>query len=179
MEKLFEQIIRDIGEDPARQGLVKTPKRAAEAMRFLTEGYHLDVDEILNGAVFDTDNDSMILVKDIEFYSLCEHHMLPIVGKCHVAYIPRKQVIGLSKIPRIVDMFCRRLQIQETLTKEIADCLQGAINPLGVAVVMEGQHFCMTMRGVQKQHASMKTSAMLGLFRDRDRTREEFLQLIK
>lgn len=178
METLYKQIIEAIGEDPEREGLKDTPKRAAKALQFLTKGYQESLDDILNGAVFASDNDSMVIVKDIEFYSLCEHHILPFIGKCHIGYIPNKKVIGLSKIPRLVDMFARRLQIQETLTKQIADALNQLIEPKGVGVIMEAQHLCMTMRGVQKQHAYMKTSSMSGLFRDRERTRNEFLQLI-
>ncbi len=178
METCYKEIIQAIGEDPDREGLKDTPKRAANALKFLTKGYQESLEDILNDAVFSSDNDSMVIVKDIEFYSLCEHHILPFIGKCHIGYIPSKKVIGLSKIPRLVDTLSRRLQIQESLTKQIADTLHDLIQPQGVGVIMEAQHLCMTMRGVQKQHAYMKTSAMLGLFRDRERTRNEFLQLI-
>jgi len=176
---LYEAIIRDIGEDPSREGLQKTPERAASAMQYLTQGYAQSVDEVVNNAIFETENNQMILVKDIELYSLCEHHLLPFIGKCHVAYIPTGKVIGLSKIARIVDMFARRLQIQENLTKQIADTLMTAIEPAGVGVIIEAQHLCMMMRGVEKQNSMMTTSMMLGTFRDHDRTRSEFLRLVK
>jgi len=158
---LYEAIIRDIGEDPSREGLQKTPERAAKAMQYLTQGYTQSVDEVVNNAIFETENNQMILVKDIELYSLCEHHLLPFIGKCHVAYIPTGKVIGLSKIARIVDMFSRRLQIQENLTKQIADTLMTAIEPAGVGVIIEAQHLCMMMRGVEKQNSMMTTSMML------------------
>ena len=176
---LYEEIIKGVGEDPAREGLQKTPERAAKAMQYLTRGYQQSVDEVVNNAIFESDNDQMILVKDIELYSLCEHHLLPFIGKCHVAYIPTGKVIGLSKIARIVDMFARRLQIQENLTKQIADTLMDAIEPAGVGVIIEAQHLCMMMRGVEKQNSMMTTSMMLGTFRDHDRTRSEFLRLVK
>ncbi len=179
MDAHYKAIIEAIGEDPQREGLVDTPKRAANALKYLTKGYQESVEDVLNDALFTCDNDSMVIVKDIEFYSLCEHHILPFIGKCHIGYIPNNKVIGLSKIPRIVDVFARRLQIQEALTKQIADTIDQLIQPQGVGVIMEAQHLCMTMRGVQKQHASMTTSAMLGLFRDRERTRNELLQLIR
>ena len=175
---LYENILRDIGEDPAREGLLKTPERAAKALQYLTRGYNQTIDDVVNKAIFESDNDEMILVKDIELYSLCEHHLLPFIGKCHVAYIPTGKVIGLSKIARIVDMFARRLQIQENLTKQIADTLMTAINPAGVGVIIEAEHLCMKMRGVEKQNSVMTSSMMLGSFREHSRTRAEFLRLI-
>lgn len=179
LESLYRSIISDIGEDPGREGLLDTPARAAKALQYLTRGYHQSIDEVVNNAIFESDNDQMILVKDIELYSLCEHHMLPFIGKCHVAYIPTGKVIGLSKIARIVDMFARRLQIQENLTKQIADTLMEAIQPAGVGVIIEAQHLCMMMRGVEKQNSSMTTSMMLGTFLNHDRTRSEFLRLVR
>jgi len=179
LESLFTQILENLGEDPARQGLVKTPHRAAKAMEFLTRGYHQDVDKILNGAIFDEEFDEMVIVKDIEFYSLCEHHILPFWGRCHVGYLPRKRIIGLSKIPRIVDMFARRLQVQERLTREIAEALETALEPCGVAVVMEAQHLCMMARGVEKQAPKMTTNVMRGTFREDSSTRAEFLRCIQ
>jgi GTP cyclohydrolase IA len=179
LERLYLQIIKGIGEDSQRDGLVKTPERAAKALQYLTRGYRQSVEEVVNNAIFDSDNDEMILVKDIELYSLCEHHLLPFIGKCHVAYIPTGKVIGLSKIARIVDMFARRLQIQENLTKQIADTLMHMIQPAGVGVIIEARHLCMMMRGVEKQNSKMTTSMMLGTFRDHDRTRSEFLRLVK
>lgn len=176
---LYEGIIRGVGEEPSRDGLQDTPERAAKAMQYLTRGYTQSVEEVINNAIFDTENNQMILVKDIELYSLCEHHLLPFIGKCHVAYIPTGKVIGLSKIARIVDMFARRLQIQENLTKQIADTLMTALAPAGVGVIIEAQHLCMMMRGVEKQNSMMTTSMMLGAFRDHDRTRSEFLELVK
>ena len=176
---LYEGIIRGVGEEPSRDGLQGTPERAAKAMQYLTRGYTQSVEEVINNAIFDTENNQMILVKDIELYSLCEHHLLPFIGKCHVAYIPTGKVIGLSKIARIVDMFARRLQIQENLTKQIADTLMTALAPAGVGVIIEAQHLCMMMRGVEKQNSMMTTSMMLGAFRDHDRTRSEFLELVK
>ncbi len=178
LEFLYAQIIEKIGEDPNRQGLERTPLRAATAMEFLTSGYKHDLTKILNQAIFDEDYDEMVIVKDIEFYSLCEHHILPFWGKCHVGYLPRKRIIGLSKIPRIVDMFSRRLQVQERLTREIAETLESAIEPTGVGVVMEAQHMCMMARGVEKQASKMTTNAMLGTFRDDSSTRAEFLRCI-
>jgi GTP cyclohydrolase I len=159
--------------------LLKTPERVEKSMKFLTSGYAADIDQILNGALFTVDYSEMVIVRDIDFYSLCEHHLLPFFGKCHVAYMPRTQVIGLSKIPRLVDVFSRRLQVQERLTNEIAECVREAIDPLGVAVVMQGTHLCMAMRGVEKQNSATVTSAMLGTFRSDARTRGEFLQLIQ
>ena len=179
LEGLFTQILTSLGEDPGRQGLVRTPLRAAKAMQFLTSGYHQDIDTLLNNAVFDEDYDEMVIVKDIEFYSLCEHHILPFWGRCHVGYIPRKRIIGLSKIPRIVDMFSRRLQVQERLTREIAEALENALEPQGVAVVMDGQHLCMMARGVEKQAPKMTTNVMRGIFRDNISTRAEFLKCIQ
>jgi len=176
---LYEGLIRGIGENPERDGLARTPERAARALRYLTRGYQQTLDEVVNNAIFESDNDEMILVKDIEMYSLCEHHLLPFIGKCHVAYIPTGKVIGLSKIARIVDMYARRLQIQEHLTKQIADSLMNAINPAGVGVIIEAQHLCMQMRGVEKQNSVMITSMMLGSFREHSRTRAEFLRLVK
>ncbi len=178
LEELFTDLLKNLGEDPNRQGLMKTPSRAAKAMQFLTRGYHQDVDEILNEAIFDENYDEMVIVKDIEFYSLCEHHILPFWGRCHVGYLPRNRIIGLSKIPRIVDMFSRRLQVQERLTREIAEALETALDPRGVAVVIEGQHLCMMARGVQKQAPKMTTNVMRGTFRDDSSTRAEFLRCI-
>ena len=178
LEKYYEEIIRGVGEDPAREGLQKTPERAAKAMQFITRGYAQTLEDVVNNAIFESDNDQMILVKDIELYSMCEHHLLPFIGKCHVAYIPTGKVIGLSKIARIVDMYARRLQIQENLTKQIADSLMRTIQPSGVGVIIEAQHLCMMMRGVEKQNSKMTTSMMLGSFRHHDRTRSEFLRLV-
>ena len=169
----------ELGENPEREGLVRTPARVEQALRFLTSGYQADVDAVLNGALFTVDYSEMVIVKDIDFYSLCEHHLLPFFGRCHVAYIPRRQVIGLSKIPRLVEVFARRLQIQERMTNQIAETIREKIDPLGVAVVVEATHLCMSMRGVEKQNSFAVTSAMLGAFRDHARTRMEFLELIK
>ena len=179
LEGLYTKILEGLGEDPSRQGLVKTPYRAAKAMEFLTSGYHQTVDDILNRAIFDEDYDEMVIVKEIEFYSLCEHHILPFWGKCHVGYLPRKRIVGLSKIPRIVDMFSRRLQVQERLTREIAESLETALDPRGVAVVMEGRHLCMMARGVEKQAPVMTTNVMRGTFREDSSTRAEFLRCIQ
>lgn len=176
--KHYSEIITNIGEDVNRDGLLKTPDRAAKAFEFLTHGYSLDLETVLNGAVFDSDNDEMVIVKDVELYSLCEHHLLPFVGKVHVAYLPQGKVIGLSKIARITDMYARRLQIQENMTKQIAEAIQKVTGASGVGVVIEAQHFCMMMRGVQKQNSWTLSSMMLGAFRDNHRTREEFLTLI-
>ena len=176
--ELYKQLIASAGEDVERDGLLKTPERASKAFAFLTQGYQQSLEEILNGAVFDSDNDEMVIVKDIELYSMCEHHLLPFVGKAHVAYIPQGKVIGLSKIARITDMYARRLQIQEQMTKQIADAVMQVTNAAGVGVVIEAQHFCMMMRGVQKQNSWTVTSMMLGSFRENHRTRHEFLQLI-
>ena len=178
IEKAYADIIRAVGEDLGRDGLLDTPKRAAKAMQFLTHGYEQSLNEVVNGAIFESDSDEMVIVKNIEMYSLCEHHMLPFIGQCHVGYLPRKKVIGLSKVARIVDMYARRLQIQENLTKQIADAVQEVTQGLGVGVVIESKHMCMMMRGVQKQNSSMTTSSMLGRFRSDINTRNEFLQLI-
>jgi GTP cyclohydrolase I len=177
-EDLYEKLIASTGEDTKRDGLLKTPERAASAFAFLTSGYQQSIDDVLNAAVFDSDNDEMVIVKDIEFYSMCEHHLLPFLGKAHVAYIPNGKVIGLSKIARITDMYARRLQIQEQMTKQIADAVMEMTNAVGVGVVIEAQHFCMMMRGVQKQNSWAVSSMMLGSFRENHRTRHEFLQLI-
>jgi GTP cyclohydrolase IA len=179
MQKLIRELLTALGENPDREGLVDTPKRVEKALRFLTSGYDADIDRVLNGALFTVDYSEMVIVKDIDFYSLCEHHLLPFFGKCHVAYIPSDRVIGLSKVPRLVDIFSRRLQIQERLTSQIAETIQRTIKPLGVAVVMEATHLCMAMRGVEKQNSFAVTSAMLGSFRDNARTRLEFLELIR
>lgn len=179
LESLYTQILKNIGEDTNRQGLVKTPLRAAKALEFLTSGYHQELNTVLNEAIFDEDFDEMVIVKDIEFYSLCEHHILPFWGKCHVGYLPRKQIIGISKIPRIVDMFARRLQVQERLTREIAEALETVLDPTGVGVVMEAQHMCMMARGVEKQASKMTTNAMLGTFREDSSTRAEFLRCVQ
>jgi GTP cyclohydrolase I len=175
----MRKILQSIGEDPSRDGLRRTPERFEKAFRFLTSGYQQDPEKLLNGAMFTVCYDQMVLVKDIEFYSLCEHHLLPFFGKCHVAYIPDKKVVGLSKIPRLVNMFARRLQIQERLTNQIANAIQAKIAPLGVGVVIEGRHLCMVMRGVEKENSHTVTSAMLGSFKDNPKTREEFLSLIR
>ena len=179
IQKQIETLLRYIGEDPTRSGLLGTPERVEKAYSFLTRGYREDLDEIVGQAVFEEPYDQMVIVKDIDFYSLCEHHLLPFFGKAHVAYIPAGRLIGLSKIPRIVEHFSRRLQLQERLTNQIADCIQAAITPRGVAVVIEGFHLCMAMRGVEKQNAYMTTSAVLGDFRDDRATRSEFLDLLK
>jgi len=175
---LIETLLGRLGEDPKRDGLLRTPERVDKALRFLTSGYEMKIENILNGALYDVKYDEVVVVKDIEFFSLCEHHMLPFYGKMHVAYLPNKKVIGLSKIPRIVDMFARRLQIQERLTQEVAQTVQEVIEPLGVGVICEARHFCMMMRGVEKQHSGAMTSAMLGAFRDCKETRDEFLALV-
>ncbi len=174
----YKAIIEGLGEDAEREGLINTPMRAAKAMRFLTQGYEQNLDEIVNGAIFESENDEMVIVKDIELYSLCEHHLLPFIGKCHIAYLPNGKVLGLSKFARIVDMFARRLQIQENLTLQIANAVQAVTHARGVAVVIESQHMCMMMRGVQKQNSVMNTSVMLGAFRDSQATRSEFLTLV-
>lgn len=179
MEKAFADIIAGIGEDLERDGLLDTPTRAAKAFRYLNKGYDQTLEEVVNGALFQSDNSEMVVVQNIEFYSLCEHHLLPFIGKAHVAYIPQGKVIGLSKIARIVDMYARRLQIQENMTKQIADAIQGVTGAAGVGVVLEAQHMCMMMRGVGKQDSSMKTSMMLGNFRSNPATRAEFTSLIK
>jgi GTP cyclohydrolase I len=179
MQDLIARLLRELGEDPTREGLANTPVRVEKSLRFLTSGYSADIDEVINNALFTVDYSEMVIVKDIDFYSLCEHHLLPFFGKCHVAYIPSEKVIGLSKIPRLVEVFARRLQVQERLTHQIAEVIRDKIQPLGVAVVMEGTHLCMSMRGVEKQNSFAVTSAMLGAFRDNARTRSEFLELIK
>jgi GTP cyclohydrolase I len=179
LQNEFKKIIQHIGEDPSREGLVKTPERAARAMEFLTQGYHQTLDEIVNKAIFESDSDEMVIVKNIELYSMCEHHMLPFIGQCHVAYLPRGKVIGLSKVARIVDMYARRLQIQENLTKQIADAVQQVTDGQGVGVVVESRHLCMMMRGVEKQNSTMTTSVMLGQFKKDINTRNEFLSLLR
>ena len=178
MEQSFENILREIGENPDRDGLKRTPQRAARAMAFLTKGYRQTLDQVVNGALFNSDTSEMIVVQNIELYSLCEHHILPFIGKCHVAYIPTGKVLGLSKIARIVDMYARRLQIQENLTKEIAEAIQSVVGASGVSVIIEAQHMCMMMRGVEKQNSIMKTSVMLGEFRNNTSTRMEFMSLL-
>ncbi|MCO7223632.1 GTP cyclohydrolase I FolE [Pleionea sp. CnH1-48] len=175
----YKNIITSLGEDVTRDGLQDTPKRAAKAMQFLTRGYQQNLEEVVNGAIFESDNDEMVIVKNIELYSLCEHHLLPFIGKCHVAYIPTGKVIGLSKIARIVDMFARRLQIQENLTKQIADAVAEVTNAKGVGVIVEAKHMCMMMRGVEKQNSTMTSSVMNGLFRSSSATRAEFLNLVR
>ena len=171
-------ILEGLGEDSTREGLKDTPKRAAKAMQFLTKGYQENLEEIVNGAIFESDNDQMVIVKDIELYSLCEHHLLPFIGKCHIAYLPSGKVLGLSKFARIVDMFARRVQIQENLTREIAEAIQSITQAQGVAVIIESKHMCMMRRGVEKQNSSMHTSVMLGAFRESQATRNEFLSLM-
>ena len=177
--KLIEQLLKELGEDAQREGLDRTPERVEKALRYLTSGYTKDPRDVLNGALFVEDYDEMVVVKDIDFTSLCEHHLLPFIGKCHVAYMPKHKIVGLSKIPRLVDMFSRRLQVQERLTTQIANTLNDVLEPRGVAVVMEAVHLCMLMRGVEKQNSKAVTSAMLGAFRDRPETRAEFMELIK
>jgi GTP cyclohydrolase IA len=179
MQDLIKQLLGSLGEDPSREGLRDTPKRVEKAYKFLTSGYDVDIHALINNALFTVDYSEMVIVKDIDFYSLCEHHMLPFFGKCHVAYLPSEKVIGLSKIPRIVDAFSRRLQVQERLTNQIAEIILETIKPIGVGVVMEGTHLCMAMRGVEKQNSYAVTSAMLGTFRTDARTRSEFLTLIR
>jgi GTP cyclohydrolase IA len=179
MEAHYRALMELIGEDPEREGLLATPRRAAEALRFFTKGYSQDVKTVLNNAIFEQSYDDMVIVRDIEFYSLCEHHLVPFFGKCHVGYLPSGKIVGLSKIARLVEMFSRRLQVQERLTHEIAHALDEAIEPRGVAVVMQARHLCMMMRGVEKQNSQMVTSAVLGAFRERDRTRDEFMSLLR
>lgn len=178
LAELMQKVLVHIGEDATREGLVRTPQRAEKALRFLTSGYETDLQSIVNGALFEEKCDDMVVVKDIEFYSMCEHHLLPFFGKMHVAYLPNNRVIGLSKIPRIVDMYARRLQLQERLTHQVAGALQDVLHPKGVGVICEARHFCMMMRGVEKQHSGTVTSAMLGGFRERKETRDEFLSLV-
>jgi len=179
MQDIIRQLLAELGEDPSRDGLLDTPKRVEKSLRFLTSGYDADIDAVLNNALFAVDYNEMVIVKDIDFYSLCEHHMLPFFGRCHVAYIPQGRVLGLSKIPRLVEIFSRRLQVQERLTKQIAETLRDKVEPLGVAVDMESTHLCMSMRGVEKQNSIAVTSAMLGVFHQDARTRMEFLELIR
>lgn len=179
IHELYADIITSLGEDLNRDGLRDTPMRAAKAMQFLTRGYHQNLEEVVNGAIFESDNSEMVIVKDIELYSMCEHHMLPFIGKCHVGYIPTGKVIGLSKIARIVDMYARRLQIQENLTKQIAEAVMQVTGALGVGVIIEAKHMCMMMRGVEKQNSVMTTSVMLGAFRNKQETRNEFLKLTR
>jgi GTP cyclohydrolase I len=179
MKEQYRRILEEIGEDPDREGLVKTPLRAAESMKFLTRGYHQNIEEVLNGAIFEEPYDDMVIVRDIEFYSLCEHHLLPFFGRAHVAYLPNGRIIGVSKIARVVEMFSRRLQVQERLTHQIAHALHEALQSRGVGVVMEAQHLCMMVRGVEKQNSKLVTSSVLGLFRSDARTREEFMSLLR
>jgi GTP cyclohydrolase IA len=179
MQEIIRQLLAELGEDPSREGLLNTPLRVEKALRFLTSGYTADVDSVLNNALFSVDYNEMVIVKDIDFYSLCEHHLLPFFGRCHIAYIPQGRVIGLSKIPRLVEVFARRLQIQERMTNQVAETIREKIQPLGVAVVCEATHLCMAMRGVEKQNSFALTSAMLGTFQSDARTRMEFLELIK
>ncbi len=179
MQEAYKAIIEQIGENPDRDGLADTPQRAAQAMEFVTRGYQQTLEQVVNGALFDSDTSEMVIVQDIELYSLCEHHILPFIGKCHVAYMPTGKVLGLSKVARIVEMFARRLQIQENLTKDIAEAIQGITRAAGVSVIIEAKHLCMMMRGVEKQNSLMKTSVMLGQFRDNQSTRMEFLSLLQ
>jgi GTP cyclohydrolase IA len=179
MQEIIRTLLAELGEDPSRDGLRDTPRRVHDSLRFLTSGYDVDLDALINGALFSVEYNEMVIVRDIDFYSMCEHHLLPFFGKCHVAYIPDGKVIGLSKIPRIVDAFARRLQVQERLTLQIAETLSSRVAPLGVAVVMEATHLCMAMRGVEKQNSVTTTSAMLGVFHGDARTRSEFLELIR
>ena len=178
-QDLYRELLVRIGEDPTRDGLLRTPERMEKSMAFLTRGYTMDVNTVLHEALFDVDYDEMVIVKDIEFFSMCEHHLLPFFGKAHIAYVPNGKVIGLSKIPRVVDVFARRLQVQERLTTEIADAISEAISPQGVAVILEAQHLCMMMRGVEKQHSATVTSAMRGVFKTQLQTRNEFLSLVR
>ena len=179
LEKITKELLEIIGEDTNREGLLKTPKRVAKSWEFLSQGYKQDLDTIVNNAIFNESAKDMVIVKDIEFYSLCEHHLIPFYGKAHVGYIPDGKIIGLSKIPRIIEFYARRLQVQERLTNQIATCIQDLLNPKGVAVIMEGRHFCMLMRGVQKQNSIASTSSMLGTFKDKSNTRNEFLKLVE
>ena len=179
MQDIIRQLLAALGEDPSREGLIDTPRRVEKSLKYLTSGYTADIDTVLNNALFTVDYNEMVIVKDIDFYSLCEHHLLPFFGRCHIAYIPQGRVIGLSKIPRIVEIFARRLQIQERMTSEIGETIKRAIDPLGVAVVLEATHLCMAMRGVEKQNSFAITSAMLGVFQNDARTRMEFLELIR
>ncbi len=179
MQQIYVELLKRMGEDPTRDGLARTPERMEKSTAFLTQGYNQKIEDVLHGALFDVDYDEMVIVKDIEFYSQCEHHLIPFFGKAHVAYVPQGKVIGLSKIPRIVDIFARRLQVQERLTQQVAEAIEDAIKPQGVGVVLEASHLCMMMRGVQKQHSSTVTSAMLGVFKTQMQTRNEFLTLIR
>jgi GTP cyclohydrolase I len=179
IEPLIHELLKELGEDPDREGLKRTPERVAKALAYLTSGYQTKVEDVLNDAMFTEEYDEMVVVKDIDFYSICEHHILPMIGKCHIAYMPSKKIVGLSKIPRLVEMFARRLQVQERLTTQIAQTINEVLQPRGVAVVMEALHMCMLMRGVEKQNSKAVTSAMLGAFRDRPETRAEFMELIK
>jgi GTP cyclohydrolase I len=178
-QDLYRELLVRIGEDPTRDGLLRTPERMEKSMKFLTRGYAMNVTDVLHEALFDVDYDEMVIVKDIEFFSMCEHHLLPFFGKAHIAYVPNGKVIGLSKIPRLVDVFARRLQVQERLTRQVGEAITDAINPQGVAVILEAQHLCMMMRGVEKQHSSTVTSAMLGVFKSQLQTRNEFLSLVR
>jgi GTP cyclohydrolase I len=178
-QDLYRELLVRIGEDPARDGLLRTPERMEKSMKFLTRGYEMNVTDVLHEALFDVDYDEMVIVKDIEFFSMCEHHLLPFFGKAHIAYVPNGKVIGLSKIPRLVDVFARRLQVQERLTTQVGEAITDAIHPQGVAVILEAQHLCMMMRGVEKQHSSTVTSAMLGVFKTQLQTRNEFLSLVR
>lgn len=178
-QEIYRELLRRMGEDPDRDGLVRTPERMEKSTAFLTQGYHQSIEEVLHQALFDVDYDEMVIVRDIEFYSQCEHHLLPFFGKAHIAYVPQGKVIGLSKLPRIVDVFARRLQVQERLTRQIAEAITEAINPQGVAVILEAEHLCMMMRGVEKQHSATVTSAMLGVFKTQLQTRNEFLSLVR
>ena len=179
IEKLTKELLIEIGEDPQREGLLKTPLRVSKSWQYLISGYNQTIDEVVNGAIFNEENQDMIIVKDINYYSLCEHHLLPFMGKVHVGYIPNGKILGLSKIPRIVDIYSKRLQLQERLTHQIANSITDFLNPRGVGVVIEGEHLCMRMRGVEKQNAIMQTSSMTGIFRKEEKTREEFLNLIR
>lgn len=179
IQLLIESLLSGLGEDPSREGLLRTPERVERALRFLTKGYRMSIDKLLNDAIFYEECNEMVIVRNIEYYSMCEHHMLPFYGKCHVAYLPKGKIIGLSKIPRIVDVFAKRLQVQERLTRQIAECIDEVLEPYGVAVVMDGKHLCMMMRGVEKQNSLMTSSAMLGSFKEDRRTRMEFLNLIQ
>ena len=178
IEKITKQLLIEIGEDTDREGLLKTPLRVSKSWKYLTSGYSMTIDQVVNGAIFNEENQDMIIVKDINYYSLCEHHLLPFMGKAHVGYLPNGRIIGLSKIPRIIDMYSRRIQLQERLTHQIANSINNFLKPKGVAVVLEGEHLCMRMRGVQKQNSIMQTSSMVGIFRKDEKTREEFLNLI-